>query len=62
MLKLLVLAQAYLLSRDFSREEGQGLVEYSLILGLIVIGAIVFLTSLGGKVTSIVSRVANAIP
>ena len=61
MLKLLVLAQAFLLSGDFRREEGQGLVEYSLILGLVVIGAIFFLTSLGGKVTSIVSRVANSI-
>ena len=62
MLKLLVLAQAYLLSRDLSRDEGQGLVEYSLILGLIVVGAIVFLTSLGGKVTSIVEAVADAVP
>ena len=61
MLKLLVLAQAFLLSGDFRREEGQGLVEYSLILGLVVVGAILFLTTLGGKVTSIVSRVANSI-
>ena len=61
MLKLLIQAQAFLLSGDYRREEGQGLVEYSLILGLVVIGAIVFLTTLGGKVTSIISRVANAI-
>ena len=33
------------------REEGQGVVEYALILGLIVAGAVALLTQVGGAVT-----------
>jgi pilus assembly protein Flp/PilA len=42
-------------------EEGQGLTEYALILGLIAIVAIVALTLLGGSVTSELSTVANSV-
>jgi pilus assembly protein Flp/PilA len=36
----------------FAKEEGQGLVEYALILVLIAIVVIAVLTTLGGKVSS----------
>jgi pilus assembly protein Flp/PilA len=44
-----------------TREEGQGLVEYALILMLIIIVAIAALTLLGGKVTSELSTVSNSV-
>jgi pilus assembly protein Flp/PilA len=42
------------------REEGQGLVEYSLILVLVAIVIIVALTLLGGQVADLFSRVTEA--
>ncbi len=42
------------------REEGQGLVEYALILVLIAIVVIVVLTLLGSRVELIFSRIAAA--
>ena len=42
-------------------ERGQGLIEYALILALIAIVAIVALKLLGGKVTSVISTVANSL-
>jgi pilus assembly protein Flp/PilA len=49
------------LSRMFEEEEGQGLTEYALILALIAIIAIAALTLLGGKVTDVLSTVANSL-
>jgi pilus assembly protein Flp/PilA len=46
---------------SLTREEGQGLVEYALILMLIIIVAIAALTLLGGKVTSELSTVSNSV-
>jgi Flp pilus assembly pilin Flp len=43
------------------REEGQGLVEYSIILGAIAVGAIVILQAIGGYVTSTLNTVKNAL-
>jgi Flp pilus assembly pilin Flp len=43
------------------REEGQTLIEYALILMLIVLLAIVFLTSMGGAVSTMISKVADAV-
>jgi len=43
------------------REDGQSLVEYALILGLISVLAIGALTLLGGNVTSILSTIANKV-
>ena len=43
------------------REDGQALVEYALILGLIAVLAIGALTLLGGNVTSILSTIANKV-
>jgi pilus assembly protein Flp/PilA len=42
-------------------EEGQGLVEYALILVLVSIAAIVALTALGGKLTPIFNKVSDAL-
>ena len=49
------------LTRLVDDEEGQGLTEYALILALIAIIAIVALTFLGGKVSNVLSTVANSI-
>lgn len=35
---------------QLQREEGQGTVEYALILGLVVVGAIAALTTIGGSI------------
>jgi len=50
-----------LLARVFNDEDGQGLTEYALILALIAVVAIAALTLLGGKVTSVLSTVANSL-
>ena len=42
------------------REEGQGLVEYALILVLIAVVVIVILTLLGGRVSGIFSQISAA--
>jgi pilus assembly protein Flp/PilA len=42
-------------------EEGQGIVEYGLILGLIVVGAIAIMATMGGKITNMFNKVNNAI-
>ncbi|MDX6503015.1 MAG: Flp/Fap pilin component [Gaiellaceae bacterium] len=44
-----------------AREEGQALVEYALILGLISVVAIALLTSIGGDVKNILAKVASAL-
>lgn len=58
-----IAATAYLraITLDFKREEGQALVEYALVLGLIVVGAIVVLGTLGTSVHTKLSQVCNAI-
>ena len=43
------------------KEEGQGLVEYALILVLIAIVVIIVLTLLGGQVSNIFSTIANSL-
>jgi pilus assembly protein Flp/PilA len=47
-----------LISKLQSREEGQALVEYALILALVSVAAIVALQTLGGNVSNILSQVA----
>ena len=41
------------------RDDGQGLVEYALIVSLVSIAAIAALTLLGGKANSTINNVAN---
>ena len=43
------------------RDEGQALVEYSLILGLICIVSVVLLTAVGASTTSLLGRVTAAL-
>lgn len=42
-------------------EEGQGLVEYGLILGLIAVIAIAALNATGGNVNNLLQKVANSL-
>lgn len=44
----------------FAKEEGQGLVEYALILVLIAIVVIGILTLLGGKVSQVFSSISSS--
>ena len=46
---------------SWKREEGQGLVEYALILVLVSIVAITALKALGGSITGILNTVANTL-
>jgi pilus assembly protein Flp/PilA len=50
-----------LYSRVVNREEGQGLVEYALILSLVSIAAIVTLGILGVDVDQVLDTVENAL-
>jgi pilus assembly protein Flp/PilA len=43
------------------REEGQGLVEYALILVLVAIAVIAILTLLGGQVSTVFSSITDAL-
>ena len=47
--------------RGLTREEGQGLVEYALILVLVSIVAIGALKALGGSITGILNTIANTL-
>ena len=50
-----------MLRNFFAREEGQGLVEYALILVLIAIVVIGILTMLGTKVSTVFSNVNSGL-
>ncbi|MBV9787660.1 MAG: Flp family type IVb pilin [Chloroflexi bacterium] len=50
-----------MLRNFFAREEGQGLVEYALILVLIAIVVIGVLTVLGGKVSSVFETISSSL-
>ncbi len=43
------------------REEGQGLVEYALILVLVAIVVILILTALGGQVSNVFSQIVSGL-
>jgi pilus assembly protein Flp/PilA len=46
----------------FVEEEGQGMAEYGLILGLIAVVVIVVLTAFGQKIKSLFTNLSNATP
>jgi pilus assembly protein Flp/PilA len=50
-----------LLSRFFSDESGQGLVEYALIIALVAIGLIAILTVLRNSIGTVFKTSANAL-
>jgi pilus assembly protein Flp/PilA len=56
-----MLAMKSLFAAFRNREEGQALVEYALILGLISVVAIALLTAVGGDIKSILSAVTAAL-
>ena len=47
--------------RAVARDEGQALVEYSLVLLLVALGAVSILTTIGVNVTGPLTTVANAL-
>jgi pilus assembly protein Flp/PilA len=50
-----------LLRGRLAREDGQALVEYALILGLIAIAAIALLSALGTDIQGLLSRIDTAL-
>jgi pilus assembly protein Flp/PilA len=50
-----------LLSNSLRREDGQALVEYALIIGLVSVVAIALLTATGSSVTSLLQAVTSAL-
>jgi pilus assembly protein Flp/PilA len=44
-----------------NREEGQALVEYSLILALVSVVAVGLLTTIGGDIKTVLQEVSNAL-
>lgn len=42
-----------LMIRVFKEEEGQGLTEYGLLVGLIALGVVTAVTALGGQITAV---------
>jgi pilus assembly protein Flp/PilA len=55
----LILKLTNLYNRAMEREEGQGMVEYALILVLVSIIAIGALTAIGANVSAVLQTVAN---
>ncbi len=54
--------EAYLRLRNWlADEEGQGMVEYGLIIALVAIAVIVVLTTLGSTLTNTFSNIASAV-
>lgn len=49
------------LRSSITRQEGQGMVEYALILVLIAVVVIVILTSVGKKVNNVFSNISNGL-
>ncbi len=43
-------------------EEGQGMVEYGLILGLVAVAAITALVALGPKILAMFNKASDALP
>ena len=49
------------LRRELTKQEGQGMVEYALILVLVSIVVIVILLTLGGRIGNVFSNVVSAL-
>ena len=50
-----------MLKKFFNDENGQGMVEYGLIIALVAVAVIVSLTALGGSVKNIFNRATSAL-
>jgi pilus assembly protein Flp/PilA len=51
-----------LLARLVRSDEGQDLIEYGLLVGIITVGAITFITTIGGKVTAYFTTLSSTMP
>jgi pilus assembly protein Flp/PilA len=51
-----------LLIRVLRRDEGQDLVEYSLLIGIITVASLLAIASIGGKITQYFSNLNAAMP
>lgn len=56
------LAMRNRLQQLWQDQDGQGLVEYGLILGLVSVVCVAALTSLGGKANATLSTITNQLP
>ena len=56
-----VLQRITLIARGHKAEEGQALVEYALILGLVSVVAIALLSAVGTDITQLLARVNSAL-
>lgn len=45
----------------FRRQEGQGMVEYAMIVGLVAIGVIALLTLMGGQISDVFDGITKAL-
>jgi pilus assembly protein Flp/PilA len=55
-----ILFKLYFKVKDLAkREEGQDLVEYGLVVGLICLGAVASMTTIGSQVSTIFSKIAS---
>jgi pilus assembly protein Flp/PilA len=51
-----------LLIRVLRRQEGQDLIEYALLIGIITVASMLAITAIGGKVTQYFSNLNAAMP
>jgi pilus assembly protein Flp/PilA len=51
-----------LLGRLLKEDDGQDLIEYGLLVGIITVGAIVAITAIGPKVTAYFNNLNGAMP
>jgi pilus assembly protein Flp/PilA len=51
-----------LMARLIREDDGQDLIEYALLLGIIVVGTITIITTIGGKVNTYFTNLNTAMP
>jgi Flp pilus assembly pilin Flp len=51
-----------LLIRALEREDGQDLIEYSLLIGIITVASLVAIAAIGGKVTAYLTNLNGVMP
>jgi pilus assembly protein Flp/PilA len=51
-----------LLTRALARAEGEDLIEYSLLIGIITVASVIAITAIGGKITQYFSNLNAAMP
>ena len=51
-----------LLTRALERAEGEDLIEYSLLIGIITVASLLAIAAIGGKITQYFSNLSAAMP